>query len=73
MWQGANTVETLYRVVFHGMSKFDIDFKTEEIIAQIQGPNSEKLTIVETETLMKRPQNLNAPTQSIVISLKCPK
>ena len=38
VFEGANIVETLYRVVIHGMSKYDIDFekdKPEEIITRI--------------------------------------
>ena len=74
--EGANLVETLYRVVIHGVSKYDIDFdkdKPEEIIARIQGGDSEKITIKRVEPLMKRLRNPNAPTQSIVASLNCPK
>ena len=73
---GASVVETVYRVVYYGVSKFDIDFekdKPEEIIARIQGANSEGLTIKGVEPLLKRTRNPNAPTQSIVISFNCPK
>jgi hypothetical protein len=34
--EGANVVETPHRIVFHGVSKFDVDFekdKPEEIVA----------------------------------------
>jgi hypothetical protein len=76
VFEGANTVETMHRVVYHGVSKFDIDFekdKPEEIIERIQGANSEELMIVGVEPLLKRPRNPNAPTQSIIISFRCPK
>src|SRR5277367_4332249 len=73
-FEGVSVVETVYRVVYHGVSKFDIDFekdKPEEIIARIRDSNSEELTIKGVEPLLKRPRNPNAPTQSIVISFKC--
>jgi len=76
--EGGNIIETLHRVVIHGVSKYDINFDKdtpEEITARIQGVNSEKTktTAERVEPLMKRPRNPNAPTQSIVISFKCPK
>ena len=74
--EAVNIVETLYRIVLHSVSKFDIDFekdKPEEIIVQIGGANSEELTIKGVEPLLKQPRNPNAPTQLIVISFKCPK
>ena len=74
--EGASIIETIYRVVIHGVSKYDIDFekdKPEEIITRMRSSNSEEITIVRVEPLMKRPRNPNARTQSIVISFKCPK
>jgi hypothetical protein len=76
VFEGVSVVEKLHRVVFHGVSKYDIDFardKPEEIIAQIRGANSEDISVERVEPLMKRPRNPAAPTQSIVISFKCPK
>jgi hypothetical protein len=74
--EGASIIETTHRVIVHGVSKYDIDFEKdepEEIITRIRNSNSEGITIVKVEPLMKRPRNPNARTQSIVISFKCPK
>jgi hypothetical protein len=71
--EGAKTIETTYRAVVHGVSKYDIDFekdKPEEIIARIQNSNSEEITVERVEPLMKRPRNPNARTQSIIITFK---
>src|SRR5436190_534505 len=74
--EGAKIVETLYGVVIHGVSKYDINFekdKPEEITARIRGVNSEEITIERVMPLRRHTRNPNAPTQSIVIFFKCPK
>jgi hypothetical protein len=74
--EGASLITTTYRVIIHGVSKYDIDFgkdKLEDILARIRSSNPDKITIERVEPLTKRPRNPNARTQSIVISFKCPK
>jgi hypothetical protein len=74
--EGASIIETLYQVVIHGVSKYDIDFtkdNPEEIITRMRDSNSKGTNVEKVEPLTKRPKNPNAPTQSIIISFKCPK
>jgi hypothetical protein len=76
IFEGMNTVEVLHRVVIHGVSKHDTNFKKdkpEEIIARIPDTDSKKTTAKRIEPLLKNPRNPDAPTHSIIISFQCPK
>ena len=72
IFEGINVIEQWSKIVLHGVSKEAIDFerdKSEEIIARIEDTNH-GIKIGKVEPLTKRPRNPNAPTQSIIISLK---
>jgi hypothetical protein len=72
IFEGADVVEQWSKIVLHGVSKNIIDFerdKPEEIIARIEDANH-GIKIGKVEPLTKRPRNPNAPTQSIIISMK---
>ena len=65
-------VEQWSKIVLHGVSKHAIDFerdKSEEIIARIEDANH-GIKIRKVKPLTKQPRNPNAPTQSIIISMK---
>ena len=54
--EGASIIETMYRVVVHGVSKYDIDFEKdilEEITKRMRNTNSEKITVESIKSLMK--------------------
>jgi hypothetical protein len=72
IFEGADVIEQWSKIVLHGVSKHAIDFerdKSEEIIALIEDANH-GIKIGKVEPLTKRPRNPNAPTQSIIISMK---
>ena len=72
IFEGVEAVEQWSKIVLHGVSKHAIDFerdKPEEIIARIEDANH-GIKIGKVEPLTKRPRNPNAPTQSIIISMK---
>src|SRR5277367_2207036 len=72
IFEGINVIEQWSKIVLHGVSKHAIDFerdKPEEIIALIEDANH-GIKIGKVEPLMKRSRNPNAPTQSIIISMK---
>jgi hypothetical protein len=72
IFEGINAVEQWSKIVLHGVSKQAIDFErdeSEEIIARIEDANH-GIKIGKVEPLTKRPRNPNAPTQSIIISMK---
>src|SRR5437667_3474391 len=72
IFEGIEVIEQWFKIVLHGVSKHTIDFerdKSEETIARIEDANH-GIKIGKVEPLTKRPRNQNAPTQSIVISMK---
>ena len=72
IFEGIEVIEQWFKIVLHGVSKHTIDFerdKSEETIARIEDANH-SIKIGKVEPLTKRPRNPNAPTQSIVISMK---
>jgi hypothetical protein len=72
IFDGVEAIERWSKIVLHGVSKHAIDFerdKPEEIISRIEDINH-GIKIGKVEPLTKRPRNPNAPTQSIIISMK---
>ena len=72
LFKGIKVVEQWSKIILHGVSKHIIDFerdKSEEIIVQIEDTNH-GIKIRKVKPLTKWPWNPNAPTQSIIISMK---
>ena len=72
---GVDAVETMYGVVVHGVSKYDINFEKDapdEIMARLESANR-GMTVKRVMPLRKRARNPDAPTQSIIIFLRLPK